>query len=192
MKAIIQLVADSSGVRTGIGEALTSLDKMRSRLDMISRNPAMQIASRAMGVMFDSALQTLERVQDAARMYSPEGARGFANLEAAKVNADVMIGKAMGPYQEALDNIRADRELKRAEDIASNPEALSNGAILLDELKNVTTEWGDWFARVGGSLVGLASDPSMRGAMQPFGQIQLENPTMRAILDILNVKLGGS
>lgn len=192
MKAIIQLVADSSGVRTGIGEALTSLDKMRSGLDMISRNPAMQIASRAMGVMFDSALQTLERVQDAARMYSPEGARGFANLEAAKVNADIAIGKAMGPYQEALDNIRADRERQRAEQIASSPEALSNGAILMDEIKNTAIEWGDWFARTAGNAVSLVSDSSLENVSKTYGTMQWENPLMRSILDLLNVKLGGS
>lgn len=159
---------------------------------MISRNPAMQIASRAMGVMFDSALQTLERVQDAARMYSPEGARGFANLEAAKVNADIAIGKAMGPYQEALDNIRADREKQRAEQIASSPEALSNGAILMDEIKNTAIEWGDWFARTAGNAVGLVSDPSLENVSKTYGTVQLENPLMRSILDLLNVKLGGT
>lgn len=192
LKAVIQLVADASGVKSGVNDAVRSLDGIKNGYDKLMSNPAVQLLGKAASAVFDSVMNDLKRVEDAAHMYSAAGARGQAELERAKMEADMAIGRAMGPYQEAIDQAQARRERERGAQIAANPESMANAQILKTEFGNTIQDWGGWLESLAGKTVDFAANPSLSGGADLYKTYAYENPTMKAILDMLNVKLGGS
>ena len=134
LKAAIELTADASGMKSGIGSALSQLDSMRKGVAGVMNNPAIQMGIKAVEWMFDNAMERMNELRDNARQFSADGANGAAQVEAAKLKAQVDMGKAFGPSEAALSAQQAQAEKDRGAYMAANAGSFTGLAAMTQSI----------------------------------------------------------
>lgn len=146
LKAAIELTADASGMKSGIGSALSQLDAMKKGVSGIMKNPAIELGIKAVEWMFDNAMERMNELRDNARKFSADGANGAAQVEAAKLQAAVEMGKAFGPSEAALSNQQAAAEAARGKYMAANADKFTGLAAVTQSLGQQSVDLKDQLA----------------------------------------------
>lgn len=146
LKAAIELTADASGMKSGIGSALSQLDSMRKGVAGVMNNPAIQLGIKAVEWMFDNAMERMNELRDNARKFSADGANGAAQVEAAKLQAAVEMGKAFGPSEAALSAQQAQAETARGANMAANADKFTGLAAVTQSLEQQAVDMKDSLA----------------------------------------------
>ncbi len=195
LKAAIELTADASGMKAGIGSALSQLDTMRKGVAGVMNNPAIQVGVQAVQFLFENAMDRMNELRDNARQFSADGANGAAQVEAAKLKAQVEMGKAFGPSEAALSAQQAAAETSRGQYMAANADRFTGLAAVTQSLGQQAVDMKDQLAVGFADAVDLVmgnrrAEGVAEGMLTGLPQVQLLQGAMD-IYDLLRDKLGG-
>lgn len=136
LKAVIQLDADPSGVVRGVAGAQRELAKLNQSAASTAFSTNLlgmfHLAQQGLGYASDIINRINERLDTfaaAANMYSPEAINANVNAQFAHMDWQQRVGTALGPYQAAVENMRAERTRADADRIASAPETYGRALI---------------------------------------------------------------
>lgn len=196
LKAAIELTADASGMKSGIGSALSQLDAMKKGVSGIMKNPAIELGIKAVEWMFDNAMERMNELRDNARQFSADGANGAAKVEAAKLQAAVEMGRAFGPSEAALSNQQAAAEAARGKYMAANADSFTGLAAVTQSLGQQSVDLKDQLAVGFADAVDLVmGNRQANGVGEQWFSVVSGAPVFQRVLDmydILRDKLGGN
>ena len=196
LKAAIELTADATGMKAGIGSALSQLDAMRKGVAGVMNNPAIQLGIKAVEWMFDNAMERMNELRDNARKFSSDGARGAALVEAAQLQGQVEMGKAFGPSEAALSAQEAQAVKDRAAKMAANADKFTGLAAVTQSLGQQAVDMKDSLAIGFADAVDLVMGNRKANGVAESLVTNLPNVQLfqRAldIYDLLRDKLGGN
>lgn len=107
LKVMIELAADAKGVRTGVAQATSELDKMRSAVSDIRGLAVVGYAMQFAQMIAGGIKAEFDHITEAATNYSAAGMRGQATLDMATIQSDMKLGEAFGPFVEIAKGIEA-------------------------------------------------------------------------------------
>ena len=141
LKAVIQLDADPSGVVRGVAGAQRELAKLNQSAASTAFSTNLlgmfQLAQQGLGYagqVIDNINQRLDTFAAAANMFSPDAINANVNAQLASIDWQQRVGTVLGPYQGAVENMRAERTRADADRITAAPETY--GRALIDREVN--------------------------------------------------------
>ena len=194
LKAAIELTADASGMKSGIGSALSQLDSMRKGVAGVMNNPAIQLGIKAVEWMFDNAMERMNELRDNARKFSSDGARGAALVEAAQLQGQVEMGKAFAPSEAALSQQEAQAIKERSANMAANADSYTGLAAVTQSLGQQSLSFKDTLGAAFGDYVDLTLGNRQANGIGESA-VQFSSIGLRSVLDIYDLirdKMGGN
>jgi hypothetical protein len=140
LKAVVKITADTKGLVEGVDGAMRKLDSVAKHTGMLA---GMEGAEKLLGLaekVWDGISSRSEALGQMAHQFSPEAMTSQANLSIAQMQAAQTVGTAIGPYQAAIDQMKANSATEGAAQTASKSESIGQGMIVVEALKNTAEE----------------------------------------------------
>jgi hypothetical protein len=202
LKVMIELAADAKGVRSGVAQATSELEKLKGAVSDIRGLAAVGYAMQFAQMIVGGIKAELDHITNAATNYSAAGMRGQAGLDIATMQSDQKIGEAFGPFVELAKAIEAQGLKDVAAYLVENKDAIGDTIVHLAEfgyaIADITAGALVTFSEAFNYLNDLLSNPTatiadtavgITGSI--FGGDSILTQGVVAISDMLKQKLGG-
>lgn len=195
LNAAIEITADATGMKVGIGQALAQLESMKKSVGSILGNTAVAASMQSIQWLYDNAVEHINELRDASQKFSSAGANGAAREEAAKLAGQVEMGRAFGPTSEALSNQQALAEAKRAKYMSEHAKDFATQAAMEQSFANSYQEVKDRLAVGFAQIVDQRFGTERPLETQMINQVPMMGPMMGLSYDLyvlIRDKLGGN
>jgi hypothetical protein len=156
LKAVVKITADTKGLVGGIDGAMAKLDSVAKHTGMLAGMEGAEKLLQLAEKVWDGISSRSEELGQMAHQFSPEAMTSKANLSIAQMQAAQTVGNAIGPYQAAIDRMKADSATEGAKQTAANSESIGQGMIVVEALKTTAEE--AFYGFMDGVLSALGGD----------------------------------
>lgn len=199
LKAVVSVVADTSGLIKGIDGAMAKINSMSRNVSVMA---GLSVGAQAMNLL-QSIGATIQRRSDElgrfATEFHPEAQIAEVNRQMAELRAQKEIGAAMVPSQQAIEMLRTQTAQQEATRVTANAEEIGLGRVRVAAVGEMFSEMGkafvdDVLARIGGKTPSSTEIIGLSAAFEAGGQTQMLADALTPIVtkfDQLLSKIGG-